>query len=257
MNFIKPAILTFILILTYNASAYATSVTLVSDLWCPYTCEPNSEKEGLLVEIARIAFAKKGIKLNYEVKSWENAVADFNDTKVDGIIGVGAGEVQDPVLPSVEQSNSIIAAFTRNDTTWVYDGPSSLANKPLGIIEGASYANEITSYIYMNYFHKPDKFIFSLEKNAIEDNVTKLLSGEIFVYIEDEKVVNQYLEEKQIKNIRNAGRIQTAKNKIYIGFSHGNPEAHEYAKLITETTIALTTSGRLAEMLKKYGMPDK
>jgi polar amino acid transport system substrate-binding protein len=243
------------LLLIYSTCAYASdSVVLVADYWCPYNCEPNSENEGILIDIARIAFAKKGIKVDYQIQSWSKAVDDFNNSRIDGVIGAIQGDVENPVFPSVEQANGMVSAFTLKNTTWVYDGPNSMNNKVLGIIEAYTYANDVKAYIYSNYIAKPENFIFSTAENAMEDNISKLQKGEIFVYIEDENVVSMYMKENNITNIRNAGNVQPKPDKIYIAFPKDHPKADEYAKLITDTTFELKSSGKLSQMNKKYGI---
>lgn len=253
-NILQIFILNLVALFSLSAIANNKKVVLAADYWCPYNCTPGSDKEGLLIDIARIAFAKKGIEVEYKLTPWVTAVDDFNKGRIDGIVGTVYGEVESPIYPSIEQATINISAFTLDNTTWVYDGPESLNNKTLAIVEGYEYEKDIKSYIYSNYISKPNNFLFSTAENPVEDCVNRLLKEQIFVYLETEAVVNYYAKENNITNLRNAGNTLAKPYQIFIAFPRSNPNAEEYANLITDATFALKANGKMAQLYKKYGM---
>ena len=53
-------IIVFILYFLIPLAAIAETITLVADEWPPFNAVPNSQKEGLLVDVARTVFEEKG-----------------------------------------------------------------------------------------------------------------------------------------------------------------------------------------------------
>ena len=252
----KIAIIIFYLLssLILSSSSDKRKVVMVGDNWCPFICQPGSGNEGFLVEIARVAFAKKNIEFEYKIVPWSDAVKMFKNGEVDGILGAADGELEDFIYPSVEQARSMVAAYTLKNTNWIYDGSHSLQNRVLGIIDGYSYSVDVKSHIYSNYISAPDLFVFSSSETAIEDTVNKLLSGEIFVYLEDENVMTEFIKQRGLTNIRNAGYVTNRADKIYIAFSKKLPNSDTYAKLIADTTFEMRANGKINKLLKKYNI---
>lgn len=254
MNKIFIYISTIVILLITQTAFAAKKIILAADYWCPYNCDPSDEREGVLVEIARQAFLKKEIVVEYKMAPWSKSKDMLDSGEIDGILGATEGEIENAIFPKVEQATSIVSAFTLNDNTWIYDGPSSISSRVLGVTEGYRYSSDVKAFIYSSYIARPQNFIFSTETNSVEDNITKLLNGEIFVFIEDENVVNYYLENNNINNIRNAGRVIQKPSKLYIAFSAKNPDSEEYAKIISEATIDMKSKGKLRRLYKKYSM---
>lgn len=171
-------------------------VVLAGDSWCPFNCEPNSGKEGVLVEIARKAFEKNNIDVVYVVKPWAEAMSDLVLGKIDGILGASATEIQDSILPSIEQANTKIATFTLKESPWIYDGIVTLKNKPLGIVEGYTYPDDIKTYINSNYLTSPENFVYAMSDDPIKENIDNLLNKKTELYIEDENVFTYYTDSK-------------------------------------------------------------
>lgn len=48
------------------------SLVIAGDYWCPYNCNPESENQGFLVELARRALYIYGIDVDYRMMSWKH-----------------------------------------------------------------------------------------------------------------------------------------------------------------------------------------
>ncbi|MDX1924007.1 MAG: transporter substrate-binding domain-containing protein [Rickettsiaceae bacterium] len=230
-------------------------ITLVSDYYCPYACTPGTDREGMLVELARKAFAKHGIEVEYKVMKWDLALKAVHVGTVDGILAAKIEEIK-ATFPSVSQATSQTGAFVKDDSDWFYDGAVSLRDKVVGLVEGYSYPLELRSYIYSNYLTKPQNFVFSAAENAVEQNIDKLQSGEIAVYIEDENVVNHYTAISNIKNVKNVGYVSPIPTKLYIAFCKFNPASQKYAKILTDETVSMRSNLELQKLLEKYNMKE-
>lgn len=254
-NFTKKALLIMSLLTVFNYTAFAKQkLVIVADYWCPYNCEPRSNEEGYLVEIARYALEKEDLEVEYELRPWDQSVNDFNEGNVDGVFGANDRDLTDPVLPLIHQAEGRIAAFTLKDTSWIYDGARSLDGKNIKIVEAYAYPTDIKSYIYSHYLSNPDQFHFSNSENAVKDGIDSLIDEKVFTYIEDENVVFHYAESKNITTLRHAGSVNRTPEKIYVAFSKANPNSHIYAKSVTTAMLELKSSGKLNELKKKYNI---
>ncbi len=231
-----------------------TKLVIVSDYYCPYACKPHSDREGMLVELARKAFAKHGIEIDYQIMSWEKALKHLQTGVIDGVFGANIDEIK-ARFPSVSQAYSQVAAFVDSDNNWFYDGIPSLSGRIIGLVDGYSYPLELKSYIYSNYLSDPESFAFSSKEDPVGDNIKKLMGGNISVYIEDENVLRDYATVNGVqKNIKNVGYISPIPTKIYIAFSRANPRSYRYAKIITDETISMKNSKYLKTLYHKYNI---
>jgi len=229
-------------------------VVLVADYWCPYNCEPNSNFEGVLVDIAREAFNTMGIEVEYKIKPWYECLVAFEKGEVDGIIGVSNNEVRSAIYPTLEQSQSKVAVFARSDVSWKYDGPSSLSNRKIGLVDGYLYNNKIRSFIFANIITRPELFIYSTSDNPVMENVEKLISNEIFVFLEDENVAKRYIDKTSLSKIKNAGYISDNPDEIFIAFPDSKPRSKEFANKLSKTTFFMRQSGKMEELEQKYNI---
>jgi polar amino acid transport system substrate-binding protein len=229
-------------------------IVLVADYWCPYNCEPNSNYEGVLVDIAREAFTTLDIEVEYKIKPWFECLIDFEKGDVDGIIGVSNNEVRNAIYPTLEQSQSKVAVFARNDVSWKYDGPSSLANRKIGLVDGYLYNNKIRNFIFANIITRPELFIYSTSENPVMENVEKLISNDIFVFLEDENVAKRYIDKTSLSKVKNAGYISDNPDEIFIVFQDSKPRSKEFANILSKTTFFMRQSGKMEELEKKYNI---
>jgi polar amino acid transport system substrate-binding protein len=250
MSLIK--LLSLITVFIFSISSHAKEkILLVADYWCPYNCYPNTDYEGLLVDIARIAMAKNNIDIDYKMESWAKAVDDFNNSRVDGIIGASPGDVLNPIFPSLAITKSYFSAHTINNFKWKYHDTNSLNKMVLGIVEGYTYSDDIKNYVYSTYIEKPEQFYISSSLNPIDDNITKLLQGDITVYVEDDNVIRDFANAKKISSLKNSGSVQNP-IELYIAFPSSKPNSVKYARMITDTYLELKANGKLHELAKKY-----
>src|SRR5690349_12435671 len=90
-----------IFLLISSGQILADEIKLTSDLWCPYACEPNSDKPGFMVEIAKEVFSSKGHTVKYELLNWARAIKATRIGRFDGIVGASRSDVQDFEIPKM------------------------------------------------------------------------------------------------------------------------------------------------------------
>jgi polar amino acid transport system substrate-binding protein len=95
--------------------------------------------------------------------------------------------------------------------------------------------------------------------NALEQNIEKLLSGQIDVVVEAGSVFINFFAAKgmisSLDQIRDAGEAGE-KDDLYIAFSPKNGKSKDYAEILSKGIDGLRQSGKLASILEKYGLKD-
>jgi len=243
-------ILNFILV---NLSSSA-EIKLSSDPWCPFTCEPNSDKPGFMVEIAKEIFKSAGHDVIYVKLNWARALADAKAGVVNGVVGAAKYDVPGFILPTRSNAKSFNYFFVLKDDPWFFNGVDSLKGKEFVIINGYSYGSVVDKLIAKK--HK------SFKKLSGEDPLLRMIqmteSNRINGFIEDSSVLSYKLNSLMKKSdlFKVASANLAIDPNLYIAFSPTNPHSKEYAKILDEGMIKLRKSGRLAEILKKYSLKD-
>lgn len=248
----------FILSLFLNISLpkvlQADVITLRTDEWCPYACDPKSDKPGFMVEIAREVFKKHGHTIDYNVMNWPRAVADVKSGQYAGVIGASKADVEGFVIPNLPTGLLVSYYYTRKDDSWTYSGPASLKGRSVGVINDYTYGDEIDNLVAKK---NPAFKLVSGEEpllRLIQMTETKRING----FVENPLVLDYTMAKlKKDKNLFKAASKNLANDPdLFIAFSPVNPKSKEYAKLLDEGVNELRKSGRLKIILQRYGVSD-
>ncbi len=248
--------LTAILVALSPAAGLADTITLRADEWCPYNCEPGSDKPGYMVEIARAVFEPMGHIVDYDLTNWSRSIMQVRRGRIDGIIGAMKSEAPDLVFPDIETGFAGAAFFVRKGFAWRYTGINSLEKVALAVIQDYGYG-KIDSYLETH--RGTPKVITTVGEDALAINIRLLLKGRVDAVLENEAVFrNTATDMGVLAEIDHAGDDgETGENNfVYIVFSPKNPQSAAYAKALGEGMRTLRTSGRLAEILARYGLSD-
>lgn len=249
MNIIKILSLLF-----YFSTAESATITLRTDTWCPYACDPKSKKPGFMIEIAKEAFKKAGHIVQYENMNWPRAVADVKSGKYDGLVACSKTDVPDFIFPNVPTGMTTTYIYTLKGSNWTYRNRDSLKNKKIGIINNYTYGDEIDKLI--NEKNSSLKSVSGEDPllRLIQMTISKRLDG----FIENPLVLDYTLNKiKKDKGIFSIASMDFSINpQLFIAFSPTNPKSKEYAKILDDGVIELRKSGRLKEILSKYGLSD-
>jgi polar amino acid transport system substrate-binding protein len=249
--------LILVLLLLLPAAAKAEVVTIVADQWCPYNCEPNSKHLGLMIEIAKQAFAKHNIEIKYSTMPWTRAIEETRQNKHTAIVGASKQDAPDFIFPKIPQGQMSNTFYVKKDTKWRYTGIKSLPQISLGVIADYSYSDELDEYIAKH--NKMPKYVQSLSgDNALEANVKKLLAGRVGAIIEGKYVMSDYLSQHSlIGKLEEAGTLPyTANDNLYIAFSPKEPKAKIYAEILAKETEIMRKNGELKKILAHYHVSD-
>ena len=232
----------------------ADEIVLAADEWCPYNCAQDAEEKGFMVEIAEYCFAQKGHQVKYVTVPWKRAVKGTRSGLFDGLIGAGKDETPDFIFPSIETGLSRHTFYVNKGNTWKYDGLKSLEAITLGVINNYSYGRLFKEYIEPNRLDT-DKIQIVSGENALASNIKKLQKGRIDATVEDRLVFLYYLNKTNTPNSFSEAGIAHVE-EVFICFSPKLKKAEEYADILTRGMRELRASGKLAKILKNYGLED-
>ncbi len=237
-----------------SLSVFADTITIKADQWCPYNCDPKSDKPGYIIEAAKIIFEKAGHKLDYQTMAWPRALQDAKDGNITGVVGANAEEVKEGfVLPKVPQGLNAFSFFVKKGSSWKYTGPDSLKQlKYLGVIADYSYNDEINAFIKAN---KP-LIDLAAGETPLDQCMKKLDAGRITAVVEDRNVFNLAAANSSFKDSFEDAGTSAEKIKLYMAFSSKNPKAKEYASILEKGWTDMRKSGELKKILDKYNAKD-
>ncbi|MEZ7198035.1 substrate-binding periplasmic protein [Pseudodesulfovibrio karagichevae] len=236
------------------SSAYAESLVVASDEWCPYNCGSGDEREGYAVDVLRAIFEPAGIAVDYRIMGWERAVEEARRGHVEAVIGATTDEAVGFVFPDEPIGVDFFAFYVRAGDPWRYVAPDSLRGKSLGVPAGYTLASAIEKYSE-DPKNKLDLYRAGRERPS-EHNLQLLMEGRLDV-VGDEAQVVCYLAHSMglLKSIEYAGN-DGDHVKLYIAFSPADTRSARHAALFDEGIRSLRESGRLAAILDRYGLTD-
>lgn len=245
------------LAMSQASSVSGDTIRLVADPWCPYNCEPGSERAGFMVDIARTIFKAHGYRVEYHQRPWVRALQDTRNGEFHGVIGATRLEAPDFIFPNLAQGQMANAFWTLADSPWQYHESGSLEGQYLAVIAGYSYGDAIESMLQDESYRS---YITELHGVTPLKNGLKMLErGRIQVLLEDEHVMRYQLRQSgQMQKFKQAGIVPAEPEaaRVYIAFSPSHESSSDYARLLSEGVARLRASGELASILAAYGITD-
>ena len=205
-----------------------------------------------MIDIAREAFGLAGIDVEYVNMSWARALQQARDGYIDAVVGALPGDAPDFVFPEAAIGYSKIALYTHPDNNWQYSGIDSLTQFTLLAINGYAYSPELDSYIARNQ-DNPEK-VWVLSGPAPLSRAIELLHQHRSDIFPEDRYVMQWQLEKDgsAESLRMATVIH--ESPLYVAFSPVGTDSLELAALLSEGAKALQSTGRVAEILTRYGL---
>jgi polar amino acid transport system substrate-binding protein len=241
-------------LLLFNSPVRAETIELRADLWCPFTCQPQSSEPGLMIEIAEKIFGSHGIKINYEVLNWARALDLTREGKIHGVVGASKGDAPDLLYPNVPQSVVYNEYYKNSKSDFFFKNAESLKNRKVALIKAYFYDEENAA------LQKTMKssFVYLSGEKIQEQMIKMLLAGRIDAALESTAVFNWNLKNMKVPqgSIVSAGRSDPKPMELFVAFNPKHPKASEWAKMLDEGMRNLRKSGDLDKILSKYNFKD-
>ncbi|MFP6848836.1 MAG: transporter substrate-binding domain-containing protein [Pseudomonas sp.] len=244
-----------LLLLLFAGAQLAQAETLViaGDVWCPINCQPGAERPGIFVELAQQIFAESGVEVHYQALNWARALQLVRRGEVNAAIGAGVEDAADFIFSATPVTLSRNCFYTRQDSTWLFTGPESLAQQRLGVINDYSYGDQLNAYIE-RYRHRSDRIQVAAGDRALELSIRKLRLGRVDTVLENAWVIQALLaRQARVGELREAG-CRVPDVPIYLAFSPALESSKRYAALFEQGLQRYRANGRLQTLLTAYGV---
>jgi len=240
----------------FSSFLKADTITITADEWCPYNCSQDAKDRGFLVDIFTYIFEKAGHQVEYTVAtSYEQAIKDVREHKIDAIIGSTHEETPDFIFPAIPLAYSYDVIITKKSSTWRYTSEKSLNQVCLGVIKNYAYDEGITEHINKNQ-HNSKKVQMVSGNNALAYNLRKLRYKKITALIDDQLLIRyHYAQRKEPFPFKIAHKLETY--PLYISFSPKDYKSKAHAQLLSKGIKELQGSEVLTKILKKYGLSEE
>jgi len=234
-----------------STKSVADTITLRTDAWCPYSCEPSAEKQGILVDVARKIFEKAGYVVDYRELNWKRAIKEVRQGKYDGLVDAYETDAPDFIFPNEHIAISKMCFFVLSEKEWKYNGLESLRGISLGVINGYSYGENLDRYI--ETYKKTTSVQVSAGIDVLKRNIKKLNKKRIDAVVEDYAVMGDFVQRNSnYDKLRNAGCLPG--EKVYIAFSPAKETSTIYANLIDAGIVEMKKNGELKALFQSYGV---
>lgn len=233
--------------------ALAEPLTLRADAWCPYNCQPGTDKPGYMVEVASKVFADAG-GVDYQLMPWTRALEEAKTGRIQAVIGATRADGEGLVFGTEALGVTVNVIITKRGERWRYTGIDSLVGKRLAAVSDYSYGPELDGYIAR---HTGDtaKVELAAGDDVTDQNLKKLLAGRVDVVIEDRNVAEFALVAQGMEGLVDMHPTD-AGTPLFIAFSPADPTAKAKADMLDKGIKALRQSGDLSRILARYGLHD-
>lgn len=242
-------------LLLANVTANAASLEVSADEWCPINCSSNDAGPGYAVEVLKAVFVQDDI--NYRLIPWKRALLNVQKGVSAAAIGAGGDITKREGLQIGQESIGFVydCLYVASSNTVKYQGKADDLNsiKRLGIGLGYVYDDGFKEWIERPE-NKRKVFTASGEQPSAR-NLRKLSTGSLDGMIEA-GVVMEYLLLKAglVQEVVSAGCDTPV--PIYVAFGPKGSQGDVLVKQFDQGVAELRRSGKLAEILAKYGVKD-
>lgn len=231
----------------------ADTVTIRADAWYPMNGDPGAEQPGYMIELAEAVFSRHGHDVDYGNMPWERALQSVREGNHDCVVGAYESDAPDFMFPDEHWGMDQSAFYARPGGDWQYDGIDSLSEVTVATIGGYAYGEAFDEYRENN----PDGFEVLNANNALEQNIRKVAGGRVDVLLESPAVLEAQLQEMGMQGeLVKVGELGKPV-PMYIACSPANEDrSRKLVDWVDEGTRALRSSGKLDEIMQRYGLED-
>lgn len=232
--------------------ATAATITVRTDPWPPYTDEPG-DKPGYMTEVVEAIFTARGHTVDYQIMPWSRALDAVQKGTYDAVFGTDRDESPDFVFPEQALGVNQNGFYVKKGNSWKYTGGDSFKEVRVGVIDGYGYFPELDSYLES---YKGKKLFVATGDDALPKLLKMLKAGRVDAVIDNMNVMAVTLEENNLADdIVLAGSVDDV-GPLYMAFTPAKDSSKDYSKMFDDGLAELRSSGKLQEILSRYGLKD-
>ena len=162
------------------------TLTLATTHWCPYTCDYNGNKHGVVGDILESSLLAHSINLKIEYYPWSRAIQLANQNKVDGLLTATLQESPDLIFSKSPIGSYQMCFYTKVTNPWVYQPNLNLGKNKLAVVQDYGYGEPLDPYIDEN---KDNNLVFISGSNSTNRLIKMLQMERVDIIIEDRNVI--------------------------------------------------------------------
>jgi polar amino acid transport system substrate-binding protein len=227
------------------------AILMVSDPYCPYACSETDEKQGYMVDIARLALEPLGYKVEYKVMPWKRVLNAAEQGTVDAVLSTELRDIDKMIKGKVAVSTTCQAIVTLNDSKLDWTKPYSFRGKIIGIINGYTYQSSINTWL--NDKDKQNVISRVSGNNALNVLLNMVNRGRVDAMIADCNVGKLTAVKLGFeKNIK--FHITGFSSDLYINVQKKRTDSMIILNAIDATVLQMKKDGLLKKLAEKYGI---
>lgn len=234
-----------VMFIPWNVTAQTTVVIAATD-WAPYSGS-TLLNGGFFSEITTAAFIKAGYAPKLIFIPWKRALLMTREGKCDALLGVSYTKERTHffAFPQYAWDNQVFF-FVKKETHKTYVTPKDFCPARLGVFLGSFYAER---------FRKIGCLTID-EVSTIQQNIKKLLSDRIDLFIDSKDAVDYYINKEfpDHKNDIKAVLPRYEIDKIYLVISKKNPNSTQMVRDYDLGINAIKADGSYQKIIEKHGI---
>ena len=145
------------------------------------------------------------------------------------------------------------AFYVKKGSSWKYTNAESFKQIRLGLIDGYGYYPELDSYIET---YKGNKLFKATGDDALPKLIKMLKAGRLDAIIDNVNVMSSIIQNEKLENTIVSAGVVDHKSDLFMAFTPAKDSSKDYAKIFDAGLVELRNSGKLQEILAKYGLKD-
>lgn len=245
-----------LLAIAASATAVADTIRIRADEWLPYNGRSTLRPPGYMIEMASAIAEAAGHRVDYRHIPWDDALAGVKDGSFDCVVGATVEEAPGFSMPTQPWGLSQSVAYTRSDSTLSVKTEEDVKALRLAVLPDYSYGDVLDAWIAGEGAGSDRLVTVDTGVRASRAVLSYLIAGKVDVVIDDRNVILNTLRDEGLEG-RVVERLAVGPaDPVYIACTPADPRGAAYAALFEEGTRVLRESGKLAEILGRYGLPD-
>ncbi len=245
----KLSVVLFMIFYLAVSTVNGSELKLASDPWCPYTCEPNSNQPGFMVELAEHILEKYGIKINYQVKPWKRVLIKARSGVIDGAITVDQSDSKGLILNTIPFTSTIQTIVTRKNDAFQWNGIQSIRKRIFIAINGYTYGKAVHGWMEEN--RETGKIISLSGQDALTRSLLMLSRKRGDFTINDLNVL-KYTVFKMNKDLSFNYSPTGLRTELFIGISQKRKDAQKIADYLDSGLSSHEIISFRERLLEKY-----
>ena len=230
----------------------AKEIVLGADIFCPYNCEtledPQSEFPGYIVELLHEIARQQAIDLKIVKRPATRIVVEMQSGTLQGTISVFS--TKDVTSFGAKLQPCFV---TRKDNPWEFNGPDSLLDICLGLVPDYGSAQWVMEHA--EKYHDDDtKIQWVRGEEPLVQNLKKIVAKRIDATRGDAGAILWAAKQHQLDAELKLVGCGDPSILRAIGFAENFAEKQAYIDLFNKGYAALEESGRVQQLLDKYGL---